>query len=161
MHWTLELDAREQIKTKTWQRSIWERARGLSQTDQTSGSGSAAVTVRLGFHSHSSPAAFTPSTPPCTNFSLHWVPFICMWSCTSTVSNQTNLAPCLPHPFQLPSMLLLPLLPSFQRSHPHSLSPLLQSLPRSHSRMICLQPSLTHFCHSQWLLCVQPQRPAP
>ena len=99
VHWTLELDAREQIKTKTWQRSIWERARGLSQTDQSSGSGSAAVTVRLGFHSHSSPAAFIPSTPPCTNFSLHWVPFICMWSCTSTVSNQTNLAPAFLIPF--------------------------------------------------------------
>lgn len=135
VHWTLELDAREQIKTKKWQRGVWERAWHLSQTDQSSSPGSAASTVRLRSHSFLS-CCIQPSIPPSTSFSLHWVPFVCTWLCTSPISNQQTSPSAFLTPFGFhPGVSSLCCRVS-QRSRPHAPSPRLQSLPSSRPWMI-------------------------
>ena len=95
--------------------------------------------------------AFTPCGPPTTNFSLHWVLFICMWTCANIISKQTNLALCLLHLLQLPPRLLFPLLPSFSKESPTL--PVSSSAIPTHSSVsddLASAPTspLTCFCHS-------------
>lgn len=106
--------------------------------------------------------AFTLCGPPTTNFSLHWVLFICIWTCANIVSKQTNLALCLLHLLQLPPRLLLPLLPSFSEESPTL--PVSSSAIPTHSSVpddLASAPTvpLTCFCHSHNDSCGQPQRP--
>lgn len=138
------MDAQEQKKTKKRQRGIWGREQPWVRTP-------------AGLHSLCGldltliplPTVFIPSTPAIAEFSLHWVLFIHIWTCTK-ITPENTLALCLPHPFQFPPMFLLPLLPSCLKESPTHTVPssatcTYSSVPDLAS---ALTAPLTCFCHS-------------